>query len=155
MKSSPKVSPFFSLAITQNILALLILIIIAVIGVLINPEGPNGVHGIFLPNQNYVPAISTQNILNTPEASNIQLLNTYPQDQALSQSRNMGIINTSVHWDVSSSQNNLKLYQESLNQAKFIAAQAGASAIYFLQASEGGAAGSPLDSFAAQFLVLK
>lgn len=152
MKSSPKVSPFFSLAITQNILALLILIIIAAIGVLINPEGPNGVHGIFLPNQNYAP----ENNLSKPlEASSIQLLNTYPQDQALSQSRNMGIINTSVHWDVSSSQNNLKLYQESLNQAKFIAAQAGESAIYFLQASEGGAAGSPLDSFAAQFLVLK
>jgi len=132
--------------LTQNIFALLILLIIILIGVLINPEGPNGAHGIFLPSQNYIPHF------NNPDASTVQVLNLYPQGQAL---KNIGVIATSIHWDHLSDQATSALYQESLNQAKYLAAQAGATAIYFVHATAGGAPGSPLNSFATQFIVLK
>ncbi len=131
---------------TQNLLALFIIFIIILIGVLINPQGPNGVHGIFLPNQDYTPN------WNNPDPSSVQVLNLYPQGGAL---KNRGVIATSVHWDRLNDQSTSVLYQESLNQAKNIAAQAGATAIYFVHATAGGAPGSPLNSFATQFIVLK
>lgn len=137
--------------LTQNILALCILLVIIFIGIWLNPQGPNGVHGIFLPNQNYTPAQNSQNI-NSIDASKIQILNLYPQGQ---ESRNMGIINASAHWDVLSDQSNQMLFQASLNYAKYLAAQAGASAIYVMSARAEGAPGSPLNSFATQFIVLK
>ena len=134
--------------LTQNLLALLILLVIILIGAWINPQGANGVHGIFLPNQNYIPV---QNI-NQAQASSIQVLNLYPQDQ---EARNMGIINASAHWDVLSDQSNATLFQASLDRAKYLAAQAGATAIYVVSARAEGAAASPLNSFATQFIVLK
>lgn len=128
-------------AIYQNLLGLIIIGIILFIGLWLNPQGPQGPQGIYLP--------QVETVYAPTQPSSITLVNTLPKDSQV-----IGLINTSLHFNQLSTAQEQSLFNASLNKAKQLAASAGGNAIGLVQANAGGSAGSPLDTFSTQFLVI-
>lgn len=130
--------------IYQNFLALVIIIAVISLGVYFNPEGPQNIQGIYLP--------QTDQIFTPTSADKITLMtsSTLPDHAQI-----IGLINTSTHFKQLSSQQEQSLFQASLEKAKELAAAEGGNTLGLVLANAGGTPGSPLDTFNTQFAVIK